>query len=115
MEENMQHFWHVMLYYFKRGKNESEMQKMICATYREGAATDWMCQKCFVKFLARDFSLDDAPQSGKQVEVDSNQIKKINWEQSMLYHVGASWHIQNIKINKVIGENEKCVFYFTGT
>ena len=23
-----------------------------------------------------------------------------------------SWHTQNIQINKVIGKNEKCVFYF---
>ena len=30
----------------------------------------------------------------------------------MLYHVGESWHTQNIQLNKVIGENEKCVFYF---
>ena len=75
--------------------------------------TDRMCQKWFAKFYAGDFSLDDAPQSGKQVEVDSNQIKKINWEQSMLYHMGASRHTHSIQINKVIGENEKCVFYFT--
>ena len=31
----------------------------------------------------------------------------------MLYHVGDSWHTHNIQINKVIGEDEKCVFYFT--
>ena len=30
----------------------------------------------------------------------------------MLYHMGDSRHTQNIQINKVIGENEKCVFYF---
>ena len=29
----------------------------------------------------------------------------------MLYHVGDSQHTQNIQINKVIGEKEKCVFY----
>ena len=27
--------------------------------------------------------------------------------------MGDSQHTQNIQINKVIGENEKCVFYFT--
>ena len=27
MEENAQHFWHIMLYYFKKGKNATEMQK----------------------------------------------------------------------------------------
>ena len=31
----------------------------------------------------------------------------------MVYHVGDSRHTQNIQINKVIGGNEKCVFYFT--
>ena len=40
-----------MLSYFKKGKNTTEMQKKICAVYGEGAVTDWMCQKRFVKFL----------------------------------------------------------------
>ena len=43
--------------------------------YGEGAVTDGMCQKWFVKFHAGDFSLDDAPQLGRPVEVDSVQIK----------------------------------------
>ena len=30
----------------------------------------------------------------------------------MLYHVGDSQHTQNIQVNKVISEHEKCVFYF---
>ena len=30
----------------------------------------------------------------------------------MLYHEVDSWHTQNIQINKVIGENERCIFYF---
>ena len=46
----MQHFWHIMLYYFKKGKNATEIQK-ICAVHGEGAVTDRMCQKWFVKFL----------------------------------------------------------------
>ena len=32
----------------------------------------------------------------------------------MLNLSGDSRHTQNIQINKVISENEKCVFYFTG-
>ena len=47
----MQHFRHVMLYCFKKGKNTIVMQKQICAVCREGAVTDQMCQKWFVKFL----------------------------------------------------------------
>ena len=40
MEENTQDFWPIMLYYFKKGKNATEMQEKICAVHREGAGTD---------------------------------------------------------------------------
>ena len=43
-----------MLYYFKKGKNATETQK-ISAVYEEGAVTDRMCQKWFGKFHAGDF------------------------------------------------------------
>ena len=36
----MQHFWHIMLYYFKKAKNTTETQEKICAEYGEGALTD---------------------------------------------------------------------------
>ena len=39
MEENMQHFQHIMLHYFKKGKNATEMQKKICAVYGKDAVT----------------------------------------------------------------------------
>ena len=77
IEENMQHFWHIVIYYFKKGKNANEMQKEICAVYREGAVTDGMCQKWFVKFCAGDFSMDDAPQLDRPVEVDRDQIETL--------------------------------------
>ena len=54
-----------------------EAQEKICAVCREGAVTDRSCQKWFAKFHARDLSLDDAPWSGRPVEVDSDQIKTL--------------------------------------
>ena len=45
--------------------------------YGEDGATDEMCQKWFVKFHARDFLLDDTPQSGRPLEVDSDQIETL--------------------------------------
>ena len=75
MEENVQHFWHIMLDYFKRGKNATDVQKEICTVCGEGAVSDRMGQRWFAKFCAADFSLEDAPRSFKPVEVDSNQIK----------------------------------------
>ena len=50
MDEDTQHFWCIMLYYFKKSKNATKMQKKICAVCGEGAVTDRMCQKWFAKF-----------------------------------------------------------------
>ena len=50
---------------------------MLCAVYKEGAATDQTCQKWFVKFHAGDLSLDDAPWLGRPVEVDRDQIETL--------------------------------------
>ena len=68
-------FSHIMLYYFKKGKNVTEMQKRICAVYREGAVTDQTCHKWSAKFHEGNFLLDDAPWSGRPAKVDSDQIK----------------------------------------
>ena len=76
--ENTQHFWHIMLYYFKKGKNATENTKKICAVHGEGSVTNQSnVSKCFVKFHARDFSLDDASWSSRPVEVDRNQIETL--------------------------------------
>ena len=73
----MQHLQHIMHYYFKKGKNASEMQKKICAAYEEGAVPDWKCQKWFVKFCVRDFALDNASWSHRPVEIDTVQMKTL--------------------------------------
>ena len=36
-EGNVQHFQHIRLYSFKKGKNTTQMQRKICAMYGEGA------------------------------------------------------------------------------
>ena len=60
VEEDI-HFWHIMFYYSKKGKNASETQKeKICAVYREGTVTYQMskvvCQVLRWKFLTGLFS-----------------------------------------------------------
>ena len=82
----MQHIWHIMLYYFKKDKNAAETQNKICAMYGEGAMTDQACQKWFAKFCARDFSLHNAPQLDRIVEVDSDQIKTLIGNNNIIPH-----------------------------
>ena len=98
-----------MLYYLKKGKNASESQKKICVVYEEGAVTGEMYQK-FAKFCTGDFSLDCTPCLDRPVEVHGNQIETLR--KSTLSQVEDSQHTQNIQINKVIFENEKCVFFY---
>ena len=102
MEEKKQHFWHIMLYYFKKGKNATETQKKICAVYGEGAMTDQTYEKWFAKFCAGHFSLDNAPQSGRPAEVDRDQIETLI-ENNQHYTM---WEIVDIlKISKSSVEN----------
>ena len=98
MEENKQHFWHIILY-FKKGKNATETQKKICAVYGKGAMADQTCLNWSAKFYAGDFSLDDAPWVGGPVEVDSNQIETLI-ENNQCF---TTWEIADIlKVSKSI-------------
>ena len=80
--------------------------------YGEGAMTDQTCPKWFAKFGAKDFSVDDVPWLGRPVEVDSDQIETLieNSQCSITQEIA---DILKISKSIVIGENEKCVFYFT--
>ena len=67
--------------------------------YGEGAVTHWMYQMWFVKFCAGNFSLDNAPQSGRPVEVESDQIETLI-ENDQSYTTQEIAHI--LKISKSI-------------
>ena len=75
--------------------------------------TDQTCPKWFAKFGAKDFSVDDVPWLGRPVEVDSDQIETLieNSQCSITQEIA---DILKISKSIVIGENEKCVFYFMG-
>ena len=62
------------------------MQKKICV-YREGAVTDWTCQKWFAKVCAGDFSLDDAPWLSRPVAVDSDEMETLIEKNQCYYHM----------------------------
>ena len=51
--EEMQDFQHIILYFFKKGKNATKIQKKEkdLSTHGESAVTNPTCQKWFTKFL----------------------------------------------------------------
>ncbi|XP_018376647.1 PREDICTED: histone-lysine N-methyltransferase SETMAR-like [Trachymyrmex cornetzi] len=77
MSENKVHFWHILLYYFKKGKRAAEAHRKMCGVYGDDALTEHAAQKWFAKFRSGDTSLEDGSRSGRLTEVDSNDIKAL--------------------------------------
>ena len=80
MVENKQHFQHIVLYYFRKGKSATEMQKKkkrFAQCMEKVLWLDGTCQKWFAKFCAGDFLLVGAPWSSRPIEVDSDQIETL--------------------------------------
>ena len=111
-EENTQHFWHIMLYYFKKGKAQLKHKKDVCSVWRR--CCDWLnesevlCEVCWYcwHFGQMILCCGAVPCIGRclAAPLASPPEKPI---------AGDRRHTQNIHNNKVIGENEKYVFYFT--
>ena len=90
-----QHFWHIIFYYFKKGKNATETQKDLCGIWR--GCCDWLNVSQVVlevscwKFLSWWY----CSPIGQLMLIE---IKSRHWEQTTLYHKGGSQHTQNIQI-----------------
>lgn len=82
MEERSNIFYHILLYYFKKGKNGTKthrkrMRKGLCSAWRR--CCDWVnaSKSKVCKVSLWKFSLDDAPWLGRPVEVARDQIKSL--------------------------------------
>ena len=71
------HFRHILLYYFRKGKNAVQARKKLFDVYGEKSLTERQCQNWFARFRSGDFDLKDAPRSGRPIEVDDDEIKAI--------------------------------------
>ena len=69
------HFRHILLYYFRKGKNALQARKKLYGVYGEKPLTERQCQNLFARFRSGDFDLKDAPRSGPPTEVVSDKIK----------------------------------------
>jgi len=45
MEENKMHFRHLMLFFYRKGKNTTQATNKICVVYDEGAVAERTVQK----------------------------------------------------------------------
>ena len=70
------HFRHILLYYFRKGKNAMQAWKTLYDGYGEKSLTERQCQNWFARFCSGDFNLKDAPRSERPTQVDDDKIKK---------------------------------------
>ena len=83
--------------------------------YGEDAVADRMCQEWLAKFCAGDFSLDDAPRSGRPVEVDRDQTETLI-ENNQCYTMQEIAHILKIpkSIKLLVKMKNVSLFYGKG-
>ncbi|GFX73403.1 histone-lysine N-methyltransferase SETMAR [Trichonephila clavipes] len=77
MESDKQHFRHISLLYYRKGKNAVQARKKLTDVYGEGVLTVHQCQNWFAKFRFGNFDVEDAPRSGGPVEADKDAIKAL--------------------------------------
>ena len=77
MECENEHFCHILLFDFRKGKNAVQTDKKLHDLYGEEALKDKQCRNWFDKFRSGDFSLKVKQCSGRPNEVDDEQIKAI--------------------------------------
>ncbi|EZA61532.1 Histone-lysine N-methyltransferase SETMAR [Ooceraea biroi] len=77
MENQKQHFPHILFYYFRKGKNAVQAHKKLRDVYGEDALKLRQCQNSFTKFRSGDFNVKDAPRSGRPIEIDDDKIKAL--------------------------------------
>ena len=99
MENQKEHYRRILLFYFRKGKNASQVRKRLCAVYGDEALKERQCQNWSDKFRSADFSLKDEKRFGRPVEVDDDLIKAIirivtvqlvRLQRSFVYRIHAS-------------------------
>ena len=76
MGNQKEHYRHILLFYFRKGKNASQKIVCMCCLWRRNLKKR-QCQNWFDKFRSGDFSLKDEKRSGRPVEIDDDLIKAI--------------------------------------
>lgn len=77
MEKQNEHFHHILLFYYKKGKNAAQAHKKLCAVYGKDVLTERQCQRWFANFRSGNASMKDAPRLGRPIKDDDDKIKEL--------------------------------------
>lgn len=77
MESEKMHFRHILLFYYRKGKNAAQARRKLVEVYGEDVLTERQCQNWFAKFRSGNFDLQDAARGGRPVEADDDKIQAL--------------------------------------
>ncbi len=77
MESEKQHFRHILLFYYRKGKNAVQARKKSVDVLGEDVLTERQYQNWFAKFRSGNFDVEDARHSGRTFEADEDTIKAL--------------------------------------
>ncbi|XP_076302859.1 histone-lysine N-methyltransferase SETMAR-like [Lasioglossum baleicum] len=75
MVENKVHYRHLMLFFFREGKNATQAANNICADYGEDAIAERTVRKWFARFKAGNFDHEDQEGPGRPSTTDEDMIR----------------------------------------
>ncbi|XP_017796822.1 PREDICTED: histone-lysine N-methyltransferase SETMAR-like [Habropoda laboriosa] len=77
MEGNKVHYRHLMLFFYRKGKNATQAAIKIGAVYGKGAIAERIVRKWFARFKTGDFNPDDQERPGRPSTTHEDQIKTL--------------------------------------
>ena len=77
MVSDKQNFWHILLFYYRKGKNAVQARKKLTYAYEEGVLTVLQCPNWFAKFQSGKLNVEDALRSGRLVKANKDAIKAL--------------------------------------
>lgn len=76
-KDTKEHYRHIMLYYFRKGKSATQTCKKIHKVYGSDAVTSSTCRKWFQKFKDGNYEVKDAYRAGRPVITDVNKLREL--------------------------------------
>ena len=70
------HFRHILLFYFRKGKNAAQAHRKLCGVYGDECLRERQCQNWFASFGSGNFGLKDEPRPGRPIVEKVDKILK---------------------------------------
>ena len=102
MEQNKEKIWHILQYYYDKGKNASQAANKICAVYGLDTVSISTAQRWFKRFRSGVEVVEDAPRSGRPVVKNCDKIGEL---------VERDRHSSSRSIGQELGMSHQTEFY----